>query len=523
MLLSAQQQSMAELESMASGLRQAKDEADEARRAQADFFAVMSHEMRTPLNGISTSLKLMGSEQLSNEDLRMLQIAKKSAYNLESVVDHVLNYSKLQADGFENQPFDFDIREMVEGVIMILSPKATEQRSVITSQIDNDIPVTIKVDEPKLRQVLINLVSNAAKFTQSGLIDIRLNASDSKLHVAVKDTGVGIEDALQQKIFTPYWTHQKQGSQSKGTGLGLKISQEFVSIMGGELKCDSLLGYGSTFYFDIPYEAADSISEPTATSSIKTYKGSILLAEDNPTNQYLATKLLQRRGLSVTVANNGIEVLEAVPKQRFDLILMDISMPKMDGLETTQALRLEHAIDTLPIIALTAHCDESDIQRFLDAGMNDVLLKPINIAKLDSCLGTLLPLVDAPPEKPIPVTSGLPIFDVAAAELLVNNIGTSGYCTVASLYLEELETNSKAIEEYFQQANYNEVAKSAHAIHSTATTLGCLKLGAQLKQIETAIKAGDNDTALAQNNSLSELVDKSQAALTKHLASYNDK
>ena len=521
MLLSTQQRNMEELEELAKDLREAKNFADKARKAQADFFAVMSHEMRTPLNGVVTALNLMRADLFSAEDNKMWRIAEQSANNLQHVVDHVLDYSKLQAGGFKNSPIDFDVRELVETVEMMLSTKAKESHSRIITLVDNSLPTTLKADEPKLRQILLNLVSNAVKFTKGGDITIRLKPLDNAkvLFVEVADTGIGIETESLNKIFDPYWTLSNDEATTKGTGLGLKISREFVALLGGELKCRSVSGEGSSFYFELPYEEGQSIAKEATTNTVKRYKGKVLIAEDNLTNQFLGKTVLERRGISVTIANNGLEAIQAVAKEPFDLVFMDISMPHMGGIAATKHLREAYDITTLPIVALTAHADNNDVEQFLATGMNSVLLKPINLKKLDLCLAEHLETLGdtAVTSQAKPSEQKTTFFDPDTARDLVNEVGDNGYRTVAELFLQELNTKSLAIIEAEKNDNLPQIAKLAHSIHSSAIMLGCTELGLTLKNIEVAIKSEQWLAANKLLKGLTPLVTGSRKALKMHL------
>ncbi|MFB1036016.1 MAG: ATP-binding protein, partial [Sinobacterium sp.] len=378
-LLATERQNLADLEQLTVEIKQAHEKTKLSYQAQADFFAIMSHEMRTPLNGVAMALELIDKNQLSDESNRMHSIATQSSDNLKNVINSVLDYSKLQSGGFSNDVIAFDINACVDAALTIRDAKAAQKNVLLINKVDSEQDLRLVGDEPKIRQVLINLLSNAIKFTDQGSITVsaKLSIDDTELLLAVEDTGTGIPAHIKPHVFKPFWTiDQDKSDIGSGTGLGLNICHRMVDIMGGHIDFSSKLNIGTRFSFGVPIEKSQSSPsrkydyQPTNKHQ---FTGKILLAEDNEINQQLMTKILEKRGVEVDVVGNGEEAINQIAKVEYDLIFMDISMPVMDGVTATKILRENHALDDLPIIALTAHAGQDQAGEFLATGMNAVM------------------------------------------------------------------------------------------------------------------------------------------------------
>ncbi|MFZ1537952.1 MAG: response regulator, partial [Chromatiaceae bacterium] len=373
-------------------------EATRANAAKSRFLAHMSHELRTPLNAVLGILDLAEDWVLPPEQHAQLTVAREAGRNLLELINDVLDLSKIESGGMDLHPEPTDIAVLVRTAAAVVLPLATSKGLALETQLDPQLPKAVLVDALRLRQVLVNLAGNAVKFTASGHVDLRLvtlcaGETCQRLRFEILDSGIGIPPERQALLFNEFTQVNDTSSPNHfgGTGLGLAISQRIINLMGGRIHVESAPGRGSRFWFELtlvpvqlappPQPARAPACRPPEQVSRDTLP--ILLVDDNQVNRMVAEATLIRAGYRVRTATNGVEALEAVCDEPIGSILMDVSMPVMDGIEATRRIRaLDGHPARVPIIAMTAHALDEEAERCKAAGMDDFITKPFVRAHL---------------------------------------------------------------------------------------------------------------------------------------------
>ncbi|TVM19277.1 hypothetical protein DPQ33_02645 [Oceanidesulfovibrio indonesiensis] len=502
-------------------LSRAKQEADRASQAKSEFLANMSHEIRTPLTGLLGMTDLLLDSLKIEKNIEYVRYMKRAGEALRIIIDDVLDLSKIEAGRMEFKPAPVKITESVRQAVALFEPMAREKGLDWTISLAPDLPEVVSIDEPKLHQVLRNLVSNAIKFTERGGITVEVKhaeaAGQGELRIEVRDTGVGIPEARRHELFQEFT--QLDSSYQKihgGTGLGLAISKQLVELMGGWISFKSEHGVGSTFIATIP--APEAALLETAYGDCMDIQGCehlrILAAEDNPINQFLIREMLSQAGCSFTLVENGQKVLEELEQapEPYDLVLMDINMPELNGMQTTKLIRESgKPYADVTVIALTAYAMPEERERFLACGLDGYLAKPFTIRQLLAALNELpcnRILARLQGVHGGETAAGKPVEEAARPERQEKNAvldqaylvdhfdgNRDGLLALIELVEEDTPGQLEALQGFLDRQHWAEAADQAHYMAGGFRTVGLLHVADECLRLEQLLRDNSIDAA----------------------------
>ncbi len=486
--------------------QQAKDAAELAAKVKSDFLAMMSHEIRTPINGVLGMTQLLSATQLTAQQQKYVNTAQISGEMLLAVINDILDFSKIESGKLDLEERPLDLQLVLQDISDLLSPKAAAKNLQLTYDLAADVPPWIVSDVTRLRQVLLNLINNAIKFTETGAVTISCQATaiatgKYEIHFAVQDTGIGIAAADIERLFQAFTQASVSTTREYGgTGLGLAICRRLIEMMQGRIWVESQVDRGSTFHFTIVVAATEP--QPTANpltnqSPIEidrplaeTIPLSILIAEDNQINQELAIAMLDRLGYTADIANNGLEAISAIQTKCYDLVFLDLHMPKLDGLATAKYITQEWDNFQVPyhrpkIVAMTASAMQEDREICLAAGMDDYLSKPIF---LDTLVATIRKWGE--PTDPVSVPEQTPpelvteTIDRTVLDRLSAVSPTLIYRLIPLFLEEEAPKLLATIRQSIPIGDSQAICDAAHTLKGTSSALGAKKLAQLCAQVE---------------------------------------
>jgi PAS domain S-box-containing protein len=480
-------------------LENEKLKAEEASRAKESFLANMSHEIRTPLNAIIGFLRELNKQDLSDSQRKYIENSTIASKHLLAIINNILDISKIEAGEMSIENEDFALENTINKIIKVLHPKATQKGITLCSNINPLITDVLKGDSLRIEQILFNLMGNSLKFTQKGKICINCNLikdypNSQDISISVADTGIGMEKEYLNSIFNKFSQEDLQVTRKfGGTGLGMAITKELVQLMKGRIEIESEKNKGTTIHVFLNLKKGDrsnlkSAHLETASTSLKNI--SILLVEDSDMNRMVAQNSLQHYSCKVTEAENGVEALKILKKENFDIILMDIQMPEIDGIETTKIIRNKLKLN-IPIVALTANAFKSEIEKCKKAGMNDYITKPFNETNLIETIAKHTIKKGNKILKTAEITDNQKLYDLSS----LNNLSRGNKKFVEKMiiiFIEQTSSTIEKVEKAIENKNYKEITQLIHKIKPSIEAVGVISILDDIKKLEKlAIESGD--------------------------------
>jgi len=517
-------------------LLDAIQQARQGDEAKSRFLTVMSHEIRTPLNAVLGILGLLRDTPLDNNQKDLTKTGRESGEMLLSIINDILDFSKMEANKLELESSNFDLHRLLNQSMELLTIRAKQNNLKMNVILADDLPRFTRGDSSRLQQVVVNLINNACKFTPSGSVTLHASAnllSDNrfKLYCEVEDTGIGIPANRQDELFEEFsMVDQSHSRAYEGTGLGLAICKRLVSLMGGQIYVHSQPGSGSRFCFHVIMDTAeaDDIETPQELKpfELPSFDTRILLVEDNPANQRVIRAILRKVGLQVDLASNGQEAVEAVNTLPYDIVLMDISMPLMDGMEATRTIRKMGGINSqIPIVALTAHALKGDRERFIAIGMNDYLTKPLDKNAALSCIHRWTShkshqeaRIDSRKTDVTSLQSGYDPVIYVNEIVLQQLVRDTSADIVPKLLLGYIEDTQKRLQQIKGAVSHSDSGKLELEVHTLSSSAGAYGNTALLElalHIECLCRRGESENAMKQVPQLIALAEESLRQLAQ--------